>query len=257
MKNLKHHVAMLACTAAVFTLSTAAQAATAEETCQSKRLQAWSKYEYCVDKVMTGLYAGAPLDDAAQAKLAKCRTKAQSAWEKLSALVGSTTCSGKPRFSDTSGATVTDNLSNLMWNKQGDIGNNWDKDDIYPWSTGSPYKADGTAFDDFLHATNHYPYDDQVDWRLPTVAELLSLVPAGPMPCATSPCIDPKFNFACTIGCTQFSICSCTVAFPYWTGVTVADSTNMAWAVNFGNGELFAGFKTLSRNVRAVRGGLR
>jgi hypothetical protein len=64
-----------------------------------------------------------------------------------------------------------------------------------------------------------------------------------PFPCATSPCID-KDAFGPT------------VADAYWSDTTVANSTDFAWLVLFGNGQVFFNGKFVLRPVRAVRGGL-
>ncbi len=258
MNNRNRILGMALATALVCVSASIAMAAsTPEQSCQSKRLKAWTKYEGCVGKAMGAVYAGKPLDATAQAALAKCRTKLAAAWPKLSAIVGSATCSGQPRFVDNGNGTIRDNLSGRTWSKQGDqAAEPFDKDSIYDWSFGSPYGSDGTAFDYMLDVTNGSVIGGHQDWRVPTIAELLSIVLAGPLPCGSSPCIEPAFNASCTANCSFFSSCSCSVPYPYWTDVSVPEAPNMAYAVDFGDGELFEGFKTLDRNVRLVRGGL-
>lgn len=206
---------------------------------------------------MAGIYAGTPLDAVAQSKLAKCRNKFAGTWPKLAALVGSPTCSGLSRFVDNGNGSISDRLSGLTWNKQGDqAAEPFDKDYIWDWSTGAPYGATGTAFDDLLDTTNGSAIGGGRDWRVPTIAELLSILLAGPLPCAASPCVEPVFNSGCMANCSFSSVCSCTVAFPYWTSASVPESPNLAYAIDFADGELSSGFKTLERNTRAVRGGL-
>lgn len=257
MKHSGKSIGMMVGALLLVGASVAGAAQTAEQKCLAKRVSAWSKYESCVAKIMGAIYAGAPLDAGAQEKLAKCRTKFAGTWPKLAALEGSATCSGLPRFVDDGNGTIRDNLSGLTWNKQGDnAGEPWDKDSIYDWSSGAPYGSDGSAFDYLLFHTNGSMIGGNRDWRVPSIAELMSIVLAGPLPCASSPCIEPAFNTGCMPNCFFSSACSCTVAFPYWTGVTVPGSTNQAYAVDFADGELFNGFKTLDRNTRVVRGGL-
>ncbi len=43
----------------------------------------------------------------------------------------------------------------LMWEKKTDDGTIHDKDNVYTWSTGSPYNPDGTTFFTFLATLNH------------------------------------------------------------------------------------------------------
>jgi hypothetical protein len=83
-----------------------------------------------------------------------------------------------PRFTDNGNGTVTDNLTGLMWVKDGDI-----------IKTRDPgFDADGTAGDgqvtwqhalDYIKKLNQENYLDHNDWRLPNISELASLINAG------------------------------------------------------------------------------
>jgi len=154
---------------------------------------------------------------------------------------------------------VIDLKTDLMWEQKSDDGGVHDKDNLYGWSTGSGL-PDGTAFTDFLAQLNggatgvgNCASADAVtesggflghcDWRLPSAAELQTILLA-PYPCAASPCIDPVF------GPTQ--------ADGYWSATTHSfpGYSIFGWIASFASGGAAYDSKTLSRSVRAVRGGL-
>jgi len=138
--------------------------------------------------------------------------------------------------------TVTDNLSGLIWEKKTDDGSDHDWDDLRTWgssSDGDSTNADGTAFTQFLVNLNNAGFAGADDWRLPTLAELQTLV-SGPYPC--SPCIDP------IVGLTQAGF--------YWTATPLASDPGYAWAVSFVVGSANFNNATALYYARAVRGGL-
>jgi hypothetical protein len=84
------------------------------------------------------------------------------------------------------------------------------------------------------------------DWRLPTIAELQTIVDTSVAGCGdislTTPCIDPTFGpTAASDG--------------YWSSTTEDGVADNAWAVRFGFGDLASPSKALAIFVRAVRGG--
>ena len=113
----------------------------------------------------------------------KCAEVYATTWRRLQDRASGTgsTCDGA-RFVDGGDGTVTDKLTGLQWEKKTDDASVHDKDDRYPWSTAGA-AADGTAFTSFLAALNAACFAGQCDWRLPTLAELqtilLAAVPAG------------------------------------------------------------------------------
>jgi len=159
------------------------------------------------------------------------------------------------RFVDNGDGTITDNQIGLMWEKKtGTIGtaNLSDVHDVnntYTWTTG---------FTSFLATLNNGASTDggattaitgcfakYCDWRLPSIVELQGIVDSSATGCGSgsgSACIDPIF------GSTQLAF--------YWTGTTLAASSNGAWHVDFAYGDLGFELKTVSPYVRAVRSGL-
>ena len=128
--------------------------------------------------------------------------------------------------------------------------------DTYTWST-SGFAPDGAAFTNFLNTLNGGAtgvgncvsadgstitggFNGHCDWRLPSIAELRTILLA-PFPCGTSPCIDPVFGP--------------TAAAFYWSSTTIAADPNFAWSVKFSFGNMDTLFKPNSNFVRAVRGG--
>jgi cysteine-rich repeat protein len=152
-----------------------------------------------------------------------------------------------PCFTDNGDGTISDCHTQLLWEKKtGTVGGSpgdTDPQNVnnrYTWSAGGT-AADGTAFTDFLPRLNATGLGGHRDWRLPTIAELQTILLA-PFPCSENPCIDPVF------GPTQ--------SFYYWSATSDVPLPTYAWFVYFYNGGVYYDFKSFNYYVRAVRVGL-
>jgi hypothetical protein len=118
-----------------------------------------------------------------------------------------------------------------------------DKDTTYTWANAFAVHIAG------LDAGGGFV--GHIDWRLPNVKELQSIVNYE----NTSPSVSSAFNTSCSATCTVLT-CSCTAASFYWSSSTLAVGPSFAWSVSFLNGFVGAGDKSGNGVVRAVRGGL-
>jgi len=144
----------------------------------------------------------------------------------------------EPRFT-VSGNYVTDNLTGLMWAKNGNImptrDPDWDtdfvrNDGMVTWQHALDYVAK-------LNADGYLGYSD---WRLPNVNELESLVNGAEANTAT---------WLNTQGFTNAQGNS------YWSSTTVADDTGGAWSVSMYYGNVTQNFKFYYGYVWPVRAG--
>jgi hypothetical protein len=192
----------------------------------------------------------------------KCRHAYFKKWtgfQTKTSLAGST-CVALSRFTSTdSGTTVTDALSGLVWEKKTNDSTVHDKDNTYTWGTGaSPYYGNGTAFSTFLTGVgtglNVAGFAGAKDWRLPTLAELQTIMldytctgAGGGATCVcTGPCVDS--GFASLDPNTQSNF--------YWSATSYVPGPSFAWSVYFDNGYVGTYYgKTYNFYVRAVRGG--
>jgi len=124
----------------------------------------------------------------------------------------------KKRFVDNNDGTITDNKTSLVWQQEDDgKRRNWDEANEY---------AKGLELGGYS------------DWRLPTVAELVSIVDYSQY----NPAIDTAF-----FPDTKFSY--------YWAGTTNAINTDYAYDVYFSDGYMGSSSKSGNGYVRCVRDG--
>jgi hypothetical protein len=176
----------------------------------------------------------------------------------------------QPQYVDNGDGTVNDNSTGLMWEKktgvvdlnfacQNSISDVHDVRNCYAWSAtldpfldpNSNLDPTGTLYTDFLDVLNdlNTPNDGTAttcfaghcDWRIPTIAELRSILTAGYLDCASSPCIDPAFGP--------------TAPYAYWSSSSVAGIPIDARDVYFNNGAVGYNGKASNYYARAVRGG--
>jgi hypothetical protein len=222
----------------VAVLLCAASAHAQEDACIAARYAAGGKYAGCEAKAMSK-----GLSDAG---FVKCRQKYAKAWTKLGTKYPGTSCDGA-RFVDNGDGTITDKLTQLVWEKKdsldgvANLSNRHDADNAYLWSAGAS-GADGTAFTDFLANLNSTGFAGQHDWRLPTLFELQSTVATDAFPSASYPSVvDPLFLP--------------TQADFYWSSSTYQGGPGLAWTVYFNAAVTAPRAKTFPNYVRAVRAG--
>ena len=128
-----------------------------------------------------------------------------------------------------------------------------DADNAYAWSTGAPYKENGTAFTSFLAMVNGGGgFAGANGWRLPTLAELQTILSdfackgeGGTVTCGCllPPCVDSALDAANTR------------SDAYWSATGYGPDPFGAWFVFFYSADVSPLTKTAGLYVRAVRGG--
>ena len=272
----------LALTGACLLMATTAQAAsTPAQKCAAGKNKTAGKYAACREKAEAKLAATGDTSTYTGA-LDKCETRFSTDWQKLehTAMVAGAQCpadgtviKGKTdtytdsvaalvagmRFTDNGDGTVTDNETGLQWEKKSDLDGSsyWpdphDADNGYTWSTSGTI-PDGMAFMQFLLQLNDCKSMDgetvtsgfagHCDWRLPTIAELQTIVDLSAAGCGSgNPCIDT----------TAFGP---TAAGAYWSSTPNIGYPYRPWAFDFYYGSAAVYFEYGAFNyVRAVRGG--
>ena len=213
----------------------------AQDICQRGRYYAAARYEACQRKAAGKFYLTNNVTRFWDA-LRACVGSHAIDWPKLQArAVGSGTMCDGPRFV-ADATTVTDNLTGLQWEIKTDDDSVHDKDNVYTWSVVPPAfsAANGTAFTIFLASLNDAGagcFAGHCDWRLPTFAELASV-----LLCSATTCWDPVFGLS--------------VANLRWSASTYPTAPGRAWSVSLFDGSAQSLDKYNELWVRAVRGGL-
>lgn len=131
----------------------------------------------------------------------------------------------------TAWAMVRDNVTGLVWEVKTTDGSIHDNSNRYTWD-----KAD----DSFVDSLNQSVFGGYVDWRLPTVMELYTIIHGDN--------VDPAVN-------TDYFPNVPNVARPYyWSATPRADSpSEWVWVIDFGSGRAVV-YEEEVQHVRAVRG---
>jgi len=137
-----------------------------------------------------------------------------------------------PRFTDHGDGTITDELTGLMWLKDGAcLG-------YQEWNFGSFREVDSLNYDPQGRGCQDYT-GRYTDWRLPNVNELESLVHAG------------RSNTATWLNSVGFTGVQ---ALDYWSSTTNVHNPGQAWSVNMWTGFVDPDDKGGARHIIAVRG---
>ena len=250
--------------AALLLAGGAAQAGLSTETCLAAKAKAAGTLRKCRTQAYAQEVLGRPAD------YAKCQTKFEAALGKLDtkAAHAGVAC----RYRDNDDGTVTDFDTGLQWERKDSsdttayFPNPHDFDNLYTWSATGEL-ADGEVFTEFLSRLNGSApplfgldtcasadgasvtggFAGHCDWRLPTVAELATIVDQSEPSCGLGldiACIDPVFGP--------------TNEYLYWTSTTDASASTGAWEVSFRDATstvVYTVSKGLMRSARAVRGG--
>ena len=135
-----------------------------------------------------------------------------------------------PRFVDNGDGTITDKASGLMWVKEpGAIGGLF----------GTPGSPSQMAWELAIIQCNNLNYAGHIDWRLPNIKELFSIIDFG----ATNPTIDENFFPS-------------TQVLKYWTSTSEHAFTDAKWTINFNDAVTASLFYTDTYYLRPVRLGV-
>lgn len=158
-------------------------------------------------------------------------------------------------YTDT-GLTIIDNNTKLEWMKQDWNTTDSTECDSLPGSLSIICFFTWNEAFAFVASLNASAFADHMDWRVPNVKELQSIVNYENF----TPAVSDVFNTECTASCT-IETCSCTNG-AYMSSTTYAPPaylsglTENAWVVNLHIGRVVEEIKSEPQHVRAVRGGL-
>jgi hypothetical protein len=203
----------------------------------------WGKLRGCEHDVIAKQLLGKPADPA------KCTSSFETKIAQLSQKASS--ASVECRYADAGAGTVLDYDTGLQWEKKDgadgvvDVPNAHDVDNTYIWEQFVTNIGEG-----FLDRMNNCAsgalggYNGTLtgglaghcDWRLPSTAELLTIL-AAPYPCGATPCIN--------------SIFGPTAADYYWSSTTFDIATGYQWAVSFADGQVLPAERGGDAIVRA------
>ena len=219
-----------------------ADAALTTSACLVQKRKAWGNCRKCQVTEQVKQVKGKPAD------LATCNTTLQTALTKITAKAAKAVI--PCRYRDNGDDTITDFDTGLMWEKKIDEVLGFPCEPFNLPSCWTRKFTWANAMDEFISELNGFTdvaqsqvgHAGHTDWRLPTVAELRSIVDTTVPGCRIdTPCIDPIFG---------------PTVYNYWSSTTTAMFPTSAWLVEHGSGNPGIGLKTLPFSVRAVRTGL-
>ncbi|MEN9596002.1 MAG: hypothetical protein RL236_436, partial [Pseudomonadota bacterium] len=154
-------------------------------------------------------------------------------------------------------ACTKDNKTGLIWEVKTTDGGLRDYQNSYSWyepdasknGGASGYQNYGTCKGSncdtyaFTNAVNVKGLCGKNDWRMPTIDELKGLL-------TTTPTVNQPLNSKLYIDATYFP----NTNYWFWSSSPFAVSSGSAWVVYFGYGNSYYNYKSLSVNVRLVRG---
>jgi hypothetical protein len=205
--------------------------------CLAKKVKAWGELRLCQRKEEAKAVQGRSADRAA------CQARFGAS---LDAIRADAAHSAIPcRYRDNGDNTVTDFDTGLMWAKQHALDGSTSVSDVLDaddtFSLDDAAAAAATLTGTSTNGTNLTPVPGigaHIDWRLPTIVELTTIVDTTTVACQVGgPCIDPIFGP--------------TVPGFYWASTTEDDSTGLL--VNFQTGALFDGNPSFAAHARPVR----
>lgn len=235
MKHWVHWMLVLAATCVAYRLSAAAGPTDAQR-CEAVQLRAVGNNFACIMREQSRAVLARRAPD-----ISKCVERLSLVWSKaeVHACPNPVWGGGTNRFVDNGNGTMTDRLTRLVWERKDDNGGLHDKDNTYTWDDAN------TTWIMAVNAEGGVGYAGRDDWRVPTLAELQSIL-AEPNLCSVSPCVDPVFNN----GNGNF-----TASSYYWSSTELGDDPLGVWVVGFSYGLVGAAYKTGEYHARAVRGG--
>ncbi len=239
--------------------------ASAQDTCNQERAKAWGDFVRCVEYVAGSFYLNQAANPSPPGLAGEFLTCRKQYFDKWSSLDLPSKCRQRHRFESTDGgATVTDHLTTLVWEKKTEVDGPQAPTEVFSWSASSAHKEDGTAFSDFLPALNASPFatvTGSKGWRLPTMPELQTIMHDN------GNGLEPGF-----VSAAGDDMMPSGQPTSYWTstsypvsppgcicGAAACECYTLAWNVHFNNspiGSVNVDGKTGARHCRGVRGGL-
>jgi len=188
---------------------------------------------------------------------------------------------GEGRFQDNGDGTLTDAVTGLVWEKKSMDGSMHDVNQCFSLlgrcasfntmscrtdadcltsfpqcqtgdcQVGFPY---GMTIFQWVAQLNSTTFAGHTDWRVPTVAELETIVDYTVDADLGAPVVPPAFDSSCAASCTV-TTCSCTARSAYWSSTELANDPTQAWFVDFGDGHVVFDDQLEMEFVRGVRTG--